>query len=580
MVEISSRMKRLAQLFNPIRVFRDSWRRFGNWRRLRNKNLDYVLMSLPASLPALPESRNFIQRRLFGPAPLSLWELEKQFDRIAADPRPNGVILTLAGLQMSLADLQTLRGIMLRLREKGKRLIVHSQLYDTAQYYLASAADEVLLQPNGDFFVNGLLAEAYFLKDALAQVGVSMDVIAISPFKGAFDQLSRSEISPEGRAQIEWLLDSRFEQITGAIADNRRISREDVGAMIDGAPHQDTVALSKGYVDGLVYEEDLPAHLNVKHIVEWDSAKRKLIKLPRPAHSNKAVALLRVSGLMVPGEGNFPPADLPIPVPVPILGEEQAGDLTVVQQVRSLMQQEWVSAVVLFIDSGGGAVSAGANMSAALDSLAEKVPLVVYMNGVAASGGYWIAANARWIVAQPGTITGSIGVVTAKPVAGGLLEKAQVKATRFKRGANADLFDLTEPFNDAQRAQVRESIEHVYQRFIERVASGRKLTVEAVDEIGGGRVWTGEQALANGLVDELGDLKLAIRKARELASLPANAPVYFWEGGDEPLPPQPKETVKQAARMVNPFSSLNTIRANARVIASGRALALLPFRLK
>lgn len=200
-----------------------------------------------------------------------------------------------------------------------------------------------------------------------------------------------------------------------------------------------------------------------------------------------------------------------------------------VQQVRALMKDERAAAVVLFIDSGGGAVIAAEAMTSALEALAKTRPLVVYMNGVAASGGYEIATPARWIVAQPGTITGSIGVITAKLVTGGLREKLHAHSVEFTRGANANLFSDNAPFDEAQRAQMRASIVHFYEVFISHVARARGLTVEAVDAVGGGRVWTGAQAITHGLVDELGDVRAAIRKACALADLPDDTPVVIVE---------------------------------------------------
>jgi protease-4 len=266
---------------------------------------------------------------------------------------------------------------------------------------------------------------------------------------------------------------------------------------------------------------------------------------------------------MTPGESMSPPVDLPIP----FVGGERAGDQTIVRQVRALMKDERAAAVVLFIDSGGGAVVAAEAMTSALDELAKTRPLVVYMNAVAASGGYYVATPARWIVAQPGTITGSIGVITAKPITGGLREKLHVNALAFTRGANADLYSDDAPFSEAQRAQVRASIESTYRQFVARVAASRRMSAEAVDAVSGGRVWTGEQALAHGLVDQLGDLRAALAKARELASLPDDAPVALVGGKAKPLPPQ---------LAADPAAALRYPLDNARALVNGTAQVIMP----
>jgi protease-4 len=559
-------LKRL-HIPNPLRFFFWLWFAFRNWRRGFAK-IDYVTFTLPAQIPALPEPRSWIQKRVLGAPGLSLTELERIFQRIGEDPRPKGVILHLRGFAMSLADLQTLRGSILRLRAKGKRVICFAQGYSNATYYIASVADEIVLQPGGEVETIGLRSEASFFKDALDTVGIRLDSVAISPYKGAFDSFTRSEASTEGREQLEWLLDSRYQQIVEGIAEGRRTSAEAVHAMIDAAPHLDRNALANGYVDAVETEEDLYRRLNPEHVFAWKEADKK-IRLKWRKASSQYVALLRVSGTMIQGESMRPPID----IPVPFVGGERAGDLSVVRQVRNLMKNKAAAAVVLFIDSGGGAAAAAEAMTAALDELAKDRPLVVFMNGVAASGGYYIATPAHWIVAQPGTITGSLGVLSAKPVTEGLFEKLRVHRLELTRGANANILSDMQPFTDTQRLRVRQSIEHIYQQFIGRVARGRKLSLEAVDAVGGGRVWTGAQAKAYGLVDELGDLYIALAKARQLAKLPDYAPLVSVGGKGSPLPPQ-------LAKAANPASALEYLYGGVQAICNGRPQLLLPFTWK
>src|SRR5512145_1134907 len=188
---------KVLALVNPLRWLGAVWLGLTNWLRGR-RQVDYILLTLPAELPLVPEERAWWQRRVFGTPPLSLLELEREFRRIADDPRPKGVILHLRGLNLALADLQTLRGSLQRLRARGKRVICFAQNYDNRLYYVASAADEIILQPGGELMTTGLHSEATFLKDALETLGIQMDSVAISPYKGAFDRFTRSDISPEG----------------------------------------------------------------------------------------------------------------------------------------------------------------------------------------------------------------------------------------------------------------------------------------------------------------------------------------------------------------------------------------------
>jgi protease-4 len=565
-----SPLQKALKSLNPSGVVGELWVNLNNERRKSEENLDYVLMTLPDVMPALPQTRGFIRRRVLGEPPLSLWELDRRFRRIGDDPRTKGVILHLRGFGMPLADLQTLRDSIQKLRDKGKRVICFAQNYDLAMYYVASVADEIIIQPGGNVFTVGLRQEAVFLKDALARVGITVDSIAISPYKGAADALTRSEISPEGQEQLEWLLDSRYDMIVEGIAQGRGFAPEKVREMIDNAPYLDTFAKGIAMIDAIRTEEELYGYLDTQHILTWEQADGKLyLKHRKP--QDKYVALLPIEGLMVPGESVTPPGQSPIPVP--IVQDGRVGDITVVRQVRALMQDENVAALVLFVDSGGGAAVAAEAMQSALRELAQKVPVVVYMNGVAASGGYLVATAGQYIIAQPGTITGSIGVLLSKPVAGELREMLKINALAFKRGENADILSTTTPFSDGQREWLRESISRTYDLFVEKVARARSMEREAVEPLAGGRVWTGTQALENGLVDELGGLKDALRKARELANLPDDTPVGLVQGKDKPLPPQ-------VAEQANPAAHIAFLRGNIDAMTNAQPMLLTPVTLR
>jgi protease-4 len=538
------RLLRIIGLLNPLRAIGRLWFEFRNWRRGRFKKLDYILFPLPAKMSPLPESRGWLRQRLFGASPMSLWDLERHLQRIGDDPRPKGVILLLRGLNMTHANLQTLRNMILHLRERGKKVICYAQNYDNAAYYLASAADQMLIQPGGTLFIVGYALQVIFLKDALDTLGVALDVVAISPYKSAYEQFSRSDISPENRQQLDWILDSRYETFVNSIAEGRNSSPEAVRALIDGAPYLAEEALTLGYVDGVLNEEGFAAHLGVEHLVPWKEAEKKLLK-KRKKQAEKYVAILPLSGTIITGESGKPPIEPPFPVP--FLDSERLGDQTVVQQVRNLIKNERAAAVVLFVDSPGGSVNASEAMYAALTELAKTRPVVVYMNSVAASGGYYISMPAQWIVAQPGTITGSIVVISAKPVTGGLVSKLHANRVELLRGANASMLTDTEPFTDSQRARMMATVESLYRQFIKRVSSSRKLTDEAVDAVGGGRVWTGVQAKTHGLVDELGDVRAALKKARELANLPDDTPTVIVTDKGKPLAPQLAQQTNPAA---------------------------------
>jgi protease-4 len=554
---VKSILKRLRQNLGwPLFAFRN---------RLRNRaKIDYIMLTVPATMPVLPEPREWWRTRLQGSAPLSLLGLEQQLKQIADDARPKGIILTLRELAMPLSRLQTLHRILLDFRQRGKRVICFAQGYTNATYFIASAADEIVLQPGGTMDTVGMRVEAVFLKDALQTIGLQLDSVAISPYKGAYDQFTRREPSPEGQAQLEWILNSQFSLLTETMAAGRRVPAETIRHMIDTAPHLDTEALAAGYITAIETEEDLHQRLESPHIVSWGTAQRKLLRKRQPT-TERYVAVLNVSGLMVNGESDGLPLDLPIP----FIGGERAGDLTVVQQVRRLMVDESAAAVVLYINSGGGSATAAEAMTSALQELAKTRPVVVFMDGVAASGGYYIATAAQWIVAQPGTITGSIGVILGKPVTARLLEKIHANRTVFTRGENANLFSDGAPFTEAQRQRMHVTIQHIYQQFVRRVADARKLTPEAVDAVGGGRVWTGTQALEHKLVDELGDLQTALTKARQLANLPDHAPALMVMGKSKSLP-------AQLAKQTQPAAYINDLEQRVTKLLNARPQLLLP----
>ncbi|MAU09992.1 MAG: signal peptide peptidase SppA [Anaerolineaceae bacterium] len=539
-----------------------------NWQRSQNTApIDYIQFNLPAQMPTMPDPRNIILQRIQGKSAISLMEIEKAFQRIALDNRPKGVLLYLQGAQMSLAELQMLRGSIKRLRESGKRVVCYAKSYDLRTYYVASAADEILLQPGGDVSPIGLLMQQLFLKDSLQWAGIEVDVVAVTPYKSAMDQFSRTDPSEEVKEMMNWLLDSQYGQIVSGIAAGRNISEDDVRAMIDNAPYIDLMALENGYIDGITNEEGLRAHLDAKDIVLWDKADGMIMEKWLNL-MGKYVAVLHLEGSIVDGESANPPVD----VPVPLVGGPRIGDLTVVQQIRNLMHDERAAAVVVMVDSGGGSASSSEAIASALGELAKDRPVIIYMHSVAASGGYYIATPADYIIAQPGTITGSIGVISGKFVTKGMYEKFNAHPFEYKRGQNADIMAGTSNLTEEQREKMHQSIDRIYEQFLGRVADARKKKTAEIDAIGGGRVWTGEQAFENGLVDELGGLFDAIAKAKEMAKLDEDAPAMLVRSKPKPMPAQLAEQADPAAAIKYWLGGINDLYG-------GRALLMMPYEI-
>jgi len=536
-----------------------------NMQRARVRAIDYVMIKVPSAFAPIPKERNVVQRAVLGAPPMSLLEFVAALERIAEDPRPLGVILYFRGLSASTADLQTMRDAILRLRDKGKRALSYAPGYRTMEYYVASACDEILLPPGGMLETSGLFSQQVFLKEGLGAAGLQWDSVAISPYKGAADMLTRAEPSPEGKEQTNWLLDSIYETVVEGIAATRKMKPDEVAYMINGALHMSDAALDKGYVDGVMNEEQLPEYLGISKVTPWEEADGQ-VYLPERDFSGKYVGVIYGGGMIVDGESATPPSDMPLPIP--FVGGERLGDVTLNQQVRNLMRDPQCGALVLYIDSGGGSATASESMASALAEFARKRPLVVYMGGVAASGGYYIATPAHWIVAQAGTITGSIGVLMGKLVNSEMLTKLRFNAFSYLRGDNADLLSGESHFSDEQRDMIRASVDHIYEQFLGRVAESRGKSCDEIDAIGGGRVWTGEQALAHGLVDELGNLQTAIDKARDLAKLSVSAPSVLIRDKGKPIGVQVAEQ--------NP-AALIQFAAEGVEQLSNRAQCLMPF---
>lgn len=510
-----------------------------NAARARQAAPDYVSFVLDGDYPDLAPPRNFLQQKLLPPV-TSLAEIDARLRAVAGDPRPTGVLIHLRGLDMPLARLQALRDSILRLRAAGKRVVAWSHSLGTGSYYVATAADEILIQPGSGIAPLGLKLGFTFLAESLERAGLRFDAVAISPYKSAADMFTRRDMSEEVRAMAEWLLDANYATLLGAIAEGRGIDRSAAADLIDGAPYTDLQALAAGAVDGILGEEDLPAHLGSTdapaRIETWSAARKQLL-VPALGRGGRHLALIRIEGMIVDGESERPP--MPSPLPIPLAGGPRAGDLTVVQEARAALEDESVAGVVLYIDSPGGSATASEAIAAALARLAERKPVVAVMGAIAGSGGYYVATPARWIVAQPGTLTGSIGVIGGKLVTAGLLDRLRTHREQLTRGRNVDFGSSERPYSEAERAQLRGQIERIYTVFVDRVAASRRMSPEAVDALGGGRVWTGSQACEQGLVDALGGLEEGYAKARELAGLHRRAPVRTLQVGKTSRAPLP-----------------------------------------
>lgn len=537
-------------------------------RRLRRPP-NYVAFTLEGEYPELPpDPGNFIMRRLRPPA-LSLQELAERFRQVAGDPRVRGVVLHLRPLQMAPAAIESLRELIAELREAGKRVVAWATFYVPSNYLVACAADEILMQPAGEVQALGMARTYPYLAKALKKAGIEGDFLPISPYKSAADVLTRKDMSKEVRQMANWLMDSAYQQRLRIIADGRRVEVDTARELVDHTPATDERALELGLVDGLLGEEDLADQLGSNgqpaQLAPWEAA-RKSLRTRRPVRSDRYVAVIPIEGTIVDGRSGRPP--IKPPIDLPILTEPRAGDLSVVQAARRALRDKRAAGVVLYVNSGGGSATASEAMRAALEVVAAEKPLVVSMGPVAASGGYWVSTPGRTIFAQPSTVTGSIGVIVGKLVAHDFLDRLFIGRETIERGAHTGIYDPESRFSKAERAMIWESITRIYDLFLDHVSRSRSMPRERVDEIGGGRVWTGRQALEIGLVDEIGGLQAAVRRAGELAGLPAGAPARVVS--------QAKLTLVPAAQ---PAAMLDYARQGLELLQSARPLCLTPLSL-
>ncbi|MCA1730334.1 MAG: S49 family peptidase [Actinobacteria bacterium] len=521
-------------LINLLRLLR-------NARRALRRPPDFVWIPVSGTLPEFEPSRRGLLRRRLDPRALapSLQSIRSRLERILAEGRVGGVILRVENLDAGWAALEELRDELHRFRSKGKKVAAYLVDPDTRSYYLASAADEVYASPLSTLNIVGLRARVNFLKDALGSLGLETEVLAVSPYKSAADAISRSSFSRESREQVERLLDARFDEIVTAVFSGRDIPPEEVRTLIDHAPYPATMATEKKLLDGALYEDELPGRLaggeKPVKLVEWGVAS-KILRLPYRRRARKIVGLVSVEGAIQRGRSRK------LPVPLPLLGREQAGSDS-------------------HVDSPGGDALASDLIWREVGRIRARKPVVVLMGNAAASGGYYVSAAANHIVARKNTITGSIGVILTRPVAARLLDKLKVNPVTIERGARSNLLDLRRPPTPDELAVLKDQLDTFYNGFKDRVSSGRSLRPDALEEIAGGRVWTGAEALDIGLVDETGGFRVALEKALNLAGIPDGPGVLARispPGGARPAPGEPVQEAVDAVRDI--LSELRSAR--------------------
>ena len=542
-----------------------------NARRALRRSPNFVWITVTGALPELEPSRRSLLRRRLDPRTLapSLEGIRSRLDRVLADGRVGGVILRVENLAAGWAALEELRTEIERFRKRGKQVVAYlADGGDTRSYYLASAADEVFSSPLSMLDLVGLRVRVNFLKDTLGRLGLETEVIAVSPYKSAADPISRTDFSKESREQVERLLDRRFDELVAAVSTGRNISPELVRDLIDNAPYSAVEAVEKRLIDGVLYEDELPGRLSsgdkLAKLAEWGVA-RKALRIPYRRRARKVVGLVGVEGTVVRGSSRK------LPVPLPLLGREQAGSDSVVAALRTAEKTRRVAAVLLYVNSPGGDALASDLIWRDVERIRAKKPVVVLMGNAAASGGYYVSAPASRIVARKNTVTGSIGVILARPVASDLLGTLKINPVAVERGARSNLLDPRRRPTPDELAVLNDQLHVFYDGFKDRVASGRELQPEALEALAGGRVWTGAEALEKGLVDENGGFRAALERARELAGITEDAPgVLVTFAPPRGTRPAPGEPVREA---------VEDMRSAVSELLAARVWAVAPYEI-
>jgi len=475
--------------------------------------------------------------RLLGDRRHSFVALLSELRKAERDERLAVVVLRMRDLEIGWAKAQELRAAIQALRSHGRRVIAYletGKLGANVEYYVAVAADEVRAAPATRSPMIGLAAEYVFLGGLWERFGVDVEVERVGEYKGAAEMLSERKMSAANREMANSLLDAIDSQFVAGIAEGRRLEPAAVRRAIDDAPISPEQLKQLRLIDGIQFWDELVDELGgAEKLVEAKDYARVDPKLVGFAPTAR-FALIYGSGNVVVGRGTASRSGSPI----------FASD-TISEALADASKDAGIQAIILRIDSPGGSpLAADQIWRAARQARAQGKPVIVSCSDLAASAAYYAAAGADAIVALPGSLTGSIGVFVLRPVLRGLLEKLDVGVESLTRGGYASLLLASEPLTERTRAWLHAEVVSIYDLFLSRVSEGRDLTLEQVDAVARGRVWTGEQAASKGLVDEIGGLRVAVRRAllqlkldpeSDVALVPYPAPVSLAEQVDETL---------------------------------------------
>jgi len=536
---------------------------------------------LTADLPDSAEP-DPMSRLLFGQK-TTLRDFVDALDRAADDPRVKSLYIQLGDDKLALAKTQQVRDAIAAFRAKGKFAIAYADTFGegtpgTRPYYLATACDEIWLQPLGEVGIIGLRSETPFIRGLLDKLAITTDFDHREEFKTAMNSLTETTMTGPQREEVEALLTSTAKQIDRGIAEARKLSEAQVAALVDRAPLTADTAKRAGLIDRVAYRDEAQARAQDKAGAgaRLISIARYLAAAGRPHDRGTKIALIYGTGLITRSSSGPGP-----------LSDTAFTARRIARAFTAAVRDKDVKAIVFRIDSPGGSAIASETMWREVVRAREHgKPVIVSMGDVAASGGYYVAAPADKIVAEPATLTGSIGVLAGKIILGGLMEKLGITGEAVERGANAGMYAATQDFSPLAKQRLEDELDETYRGFKDHVAAGRHLAADAVEAAAKGRVWTGEDAKARGLVDALGGYDTALELARQAANLPAGAPldvvVFPRERGiaavlfGRLLNEDEDDTVGPAATLQRSLAALETVVEAVESVADPGILRMNP----
>lgn len=463
----------------------------------------------------IPEQtpQNSLQDMFSGPS-TTVTDITEGIERARTDPHITGIELRVGESTLSMGSIQEIRDRLRAFNNAGKFSVGYLEFATNRSYYLASACATLIMLPRSEFHLHGMMASTTFLRGTFDKLGIYPDFLHIGDYKNATNVYTEKKYTAAHREATKSLVDDWYRQFVQGVAASRNLKPAEVERLIAAGPYNSDEAPATGLVDRVGYGDDVRDFVDHKnHGYDRRISLRRYLDRSEKFTADK-IAVIYAVGEIGPGRSASSP-----------WGDEMMGSETIAQQFRDARTDDFVKAVVVRIDSPGGVAFSSEVMRHELELTKEVKPVVVSMSDVAASGGYWLAMSANRIIAEPGTITGSIGVLMGKFNIQGLYGKLGLSKDFVATTENSTLEYHFQNFTPAQREIELRNMRETYNDFLHGVAAGRHMKVEDVDKIAQGRVWTGERARQLGLVDELGGLHTAIARARELAKIPADEKV-------------------------------------------------------